>query len=160
MPAWQGWCKYCWSCSCYTTWAHTNTNTNGKNTNLKKMDTSMYCTVQSILLILSYLATFRHVYLWEMGSTCECTMCTLQLDIVYSPGHCLMRPRILQMLYQAQISRGVGDYYRIGQFGVRNFWFSWPVSNFSLFKILFSIVANETMWTICSEGWVIMQEQC
>ena len=124
-----------------------------------KMDTRMYCTVQSILLILSYLATFRHVYLWEMGSMCECTMCTLQLDIVYSPGHCLMRPRILQMLYQAQISRGVGDYYRIGQFGVRNFWFSWPVSNFSSFKILFSIVANETMWTICSEGWAIMQEQ-
>ena len=67
-----------------------------------KMDTSMYCTVQSILLILSYLATFRHVWLWGMGSTCECT---LQLDIVYSPGHCLMRPRILQMLYQCQIIR-------------------------------------------------------
>ena len=117
-----------------------------------KMDTSIYCTVQSILLILSYLATFRHVWLWGMGLTCECT---LQLDIVYSPGHCLMRPRILQMFYQAQISRGMDD-YRIGQFG---FWFSWPVSNCLSLKILFSIVANETMLTICSEGWVIMQEQ-
>ena len=68
-----------------------------------KMDTSMYCTVQSILLILSYLAICQHVWLWGMGLTCECT---LQLDIVYSPGYCLMRPRILQMFIKLKYQEG------------------------------------------------------
>ena len=161
MPAWQGWCKYCWSCSCYTTWANTITNTNGEHTDLNKdinengYQNVLYSTVDIAHTVLpSYLSACVFV-----GNGIDVWVHNVHI----ATGHCLLTwPLSNEAKNSANVSSSDikrGGWLQNWPVWGRNFWFSWPVSNCLSLKILFSIDPNETMLIICSEGWAIMQEQ-